>query len=421
VELLLGEFFTEQQQHNHQDLNVLLVDPAYHANVGDHMLTLGELEFLQRPMQQPTPIDQCYYVQAGGFYPVCTDVYTDSTDQPKLALWHAGGNWGDLWRVAQEVRMPSFRTILQHHYRLLAMPQSLFYLDPDLKQKDSVTIKEKVALGLGLATEPEQEDFDYDRGFYRRRRLDDGWDDGPDTFDQDPFDWKPPPPVDTSRLDTPEGLALAHSKVTFTWREQESYEEAKKLYPFVRNMVVPDIAFQLGPYAPIRKHPKQLVDVLVFLRADLESKVESIRNDDYIKSVLSNMGTTEAAEVTFRIVDWPDRLDIFGTRDEFFTETSIELLSLGKVVVCDRLHAAILAYLAGLPFVYIDQISGKITKTLGTAFGGMEDCMDGEKTRWAKAGSLKEALTKAVEFIDHYKLEHNDVGIFGGLKNLINF
>ena len=52
-------------------------------------------------------------------------------------------------------------------------------------------------------------------------------------------------------------------------------------------MIVPDVAFQLGPFAPIRKHPKKLVDVLVFLRAHLESKVKSIRNEEYIKSVFS--------------------------------------------------------------------------------------------------------------------------------------
>jgi hypothetical protein len=134
----------------------------------------------------------------------------------------------------------------------------VFYLKQHLKQADSVAMKKKVALGLGLAKEEQ------DYGYTQRRRR------------------RPPPPVDTSGLDTPEGLELAHSKVIFTWREQESYEEAQKVYPFVRNMVVPDIAFQLGPFAPIRKRPKKLVDVLVFLRADLESKVKSIRNEDYM-------------------------------------------------------------------------------------------------------------------------------------------
>ena len=80
------------------DLQILLVDPAYHKNVGDHMLTLGELYLIQETLQQRPP-KQCHYVQAGGFYPICTDMIRGSDrDGTKLALWHAGGNWGDLWR-----------------------------------------------------------------------------------------------------------------------------------------------------------------------------------------------------------------------------------------------------------------------------------------------------------------------------------
>jgi hypothetical protein len=112
-------------------------------------------------------------------------------------------------------------------------------------------------------------------------------------------------------------------------------------------------------------------------------------------------------------------LDLFEPhQDIFFTKTAIELLSLGKVVVCDRLHAAILSYLVGLPFVYIDQVSGKITKTLSVAFqkdsGNATtivdstdirlNCMDGDTGQWAKVTSLDGALAKAVEFIDKYAL-----------------
>ena len=75
--------------------------------------------------------------------------------------------------------------------------------------------------------------------------------------------------------------------------------------------------------------------------------------------------------------------------------TGIELLSLGKVVVCDRLHASILSYISGLPFVYLDQISQKVTKTLTTAFADSENCLDGDKAAWVKANSLRDAVTKA--------------------------
>jgi hypothetical protein len=80
------------------NLQIVLVDPAYHANVGDHMLTLGELNLIQKTLQRPAP-QQCHYVQAGGFFTTCTDLILGSArGATKAALWHAGGNWGDLWR-----------------------------------------------------------------------------------------------------------------------------------------------------------------------------------------------------------------------------------------------------------------------------------------------------------------------------------
>ena len=47
--------------------------------------------------------------------------------QPNLALWHAGGNWGDLWRDAQDVRIPSLKTLLDNNFMVVSMPQSLYY------------------------------------------------------------------------------------------------------------------------------------------------------------------------------------------------------------------------------------------------------------------------------------------------------
>ncbi len=291
---------------------------------------------------------------------------------------------------AQDVRIPSFKTILENGYSMIGLPQSLFYLDESLKGKDVKEIKEKVALGLGLA---KQETI-------------------PLSNDDNKWDILPAKPVNTSALDTEKGMALAHKKVIFMWREKESFEEASQLYPFVRNMLVPDMAFQLGPYAPIRKHSDKFVDIILFLRQDHESQVNSERNEDSIRRMLPK------PDMTFRIVDWSDRSKLLGATDMFFTDTSIELLSLGKVVICDRLHAAILAYLSGLPFVYIDQVSGKVTKTLTAAFGETEGCMDEEKSRWARATTLREALAKAYKMMDY---PPPTPGHFSFLRSLIPY
>ena len=44
--------------------HILLVDPAYHSNVGDHMITIAELTLLQSQSIEATLISQCSYVQA---------------------------------------------------------------------------------------------------------------------------------------------------------------------------------------------------------------------------------------------------------------------------------------------------------------------------------------------------------------------
>ena len=139
--------------------------------------------------------------------------------------------------------------------------------------------------------------------------------------------------------------------------------------------------------------------------------MQSQRYEAQIKAMLPK------EDMTFRIVDWPDRLQIFSSRDEFFTDTSIELLSLGKVVVCDRLHAAILSYLVGLPFVFIDQISGKISKTFRGTFEGIDGCLDGEKAGWAQATSLQEALKVASDMLEKQNLRGRGQGMSGMMSS----
>mmetsp|Transcript_8039 Transcript_8039/g.22928 ORF Transcript_8039/g.22928 Transcript_8039/m.22928 type:complete len:525 (+) Transcript_8039:129-1703(+) len=349
---------------------ILLVDPAYHKNVGDHMLTRAEMDLMQRKDGWPFPPDECNYVQAiEHVLPNCSKVIVqppqngkNDPSSTKMALWHAGGNWGDLYGAIHKNRAPSFKLLLEHGYKIVGLPQSLHFGSTDAKDQDAQLIKENVELGLGLQTEA------------------------------------------GLSLDSKDGIDLAKSRLSFMWRELESFEEAEKLYPYATNLAVPDIAFQLGPFAPIRKHPDKLVDIILFLRKDKESTVKKLRrNADAIQGLLPR------PELTYKVVDWNDRLDIFGTHgDPYFTDTAIELLSLGKVVVCDRLHAAILSYLVGIPFVYIDQVTGKATKVLRVAFDGLDGCDEGQEALWAKADSLQDALHQAVAMMDKYGLGYGD-------------
>lgn len=325
------------QRHSN---NVLLVDPAYHANVGDHMLTVAEQLFLQN---YTAKWQECDYIQANQKAPRCESVIgSSSADAPaKLAMWHAGGNWGDLWRIAQEKRIMSLLPLLTENYTIVSMPQSFHYQNNDTKRQDAALIQRQLEQGLLKGGNLKEQ-------------------------------------------------------VIFTWREEYSFQRAQELYPYVTNLLLPDIAFQLGPYE--RTNPPT-VDILVFLRNDLESKYTEQRNTSYIQEKLKR------SNMTFTMVDWPDRLEKFDSQDILFTHTSIQLLSLGKVVIADRLHASILAYLTGLPFVYLDQSTNKLTKTLSAAFDSWPDgCHNNETSLWSKATNLDEALEKAVHYIEHYRL-----------------
>lgn len=347
----LGKLFTGYSR-------VLLVDPAYHKNVGDHMLTLGELTFLKSIGFPDDAIAQCSYLQGGSHLPACRDVLVEPFPVPTIALWHAGGNWGDIWKEVHVLRSDSFRDLLKANLTVISMPQSLYFRDEQFQRNNTRHMQNAIESSIS------------------NKELD---------------------------------------RITFTWREKESFEKAARIYPFAKNLVVPDIAFQLGPYHPMPPTDAPLYDLVLFLRDDRESKDIRSRDRLYITELLKSIAGDVL--IDFVIVDWSDRLYRFESQDVFFTDTSIQLLSLGRVVVCDRLHAAILAYLSGLPFVYLDQSTGKITKTLRTAFDTWDGCQRRDEALWGSGDDLRSALALGVSFLEKYGLRDNRKRRKGPVKN----
>lgn len=362
--------YSEQSAHE-----MLLVDPAYHGNVGDHMITVAEHE-LFRQFGWDVSLDgrtdqsyyrECHYVQANNFVRHCEDMIWegDGGNRTKIAVWHGGGNWGDLWRVVQSLRIQSLRPLVHNRFRtIISMPQSLYYGHKETEEYDARVIERELRVGA------------------------------------------------TSANESSEGILV------LSWREYESYKKAQKLYPFARNIFVPDISFQLGPYALAKENSSEIsdqVDYLFLLRRDHESSlVPQMQglDDDNVASpnadtVLNSISVAVKDAVkdiaptkSFRVLDWPDRFEIFGSKNEpFFSETSIQLLSLGKVVICDRLHAAILAFLMGAPFVFLDQSTGKISKSLEVAFDSWEGCHENLSLKYAYARSLTDAIERAQELL----------------------
>ena len=85
-------------------------------------------------------------------------------------------------------------------------------------------------------------------------------------------------------------------------------------------------------------------------------------------------------------------------------KSSMAMLTGGKVLITDRLHSSILAFLMHKPHIYLDQMYGKIRKTREVAFDVSEHCGDREEMRYDEAQSIEEAVLKASRMINDPKL-----------------
>ncbi len=102
---------------------VLLLDCPYHGNVGDNLIWEGEIDFLKETNKKV--ISQ---------HSLFTFDFPDLSKDVTICL-HGGGNFGDLYRAAQD-----FRIKVINHYpqnKIIIFPQSVFYDDNTLIKKDA--------------------------------------------------------------------------------------------------------------------------------------------------------------------------------------------------------------------------------------------------------------------------------------------
>lgn len=360
------------------------------------MLTLGEIELFRGlgwGKEKPNHFKECSVCQGRFFAEDCEfDEKPEKYREVKLAIWHAGGNWGNLWPHVHKSRLESYSPILKSGKTILGMPQSFHYdLDTNRPQPevDTLKMRQLIAEGLGMK--------------------------------------------DHTELDTDAGRELSKSRIILTWREQKSYDAAVSLYPFVTHRLMPDIAFQLGPFLPSMRPDTPLfgnalrgggptiekpvthrilpdkVDLLLFMRTDFESQTATQqeiksgnggrRSEQFVRNYLDNLPNGRGQGVTFLIVDWEDRYDLFGDSFTLTSQTSVDLLHLGRVAVVDRLHAAILSFLSDEPFVYIDQRTKKLSSTLGVAMSAWEGCQDEDTLMYHKAEDLEDGIDKALDML----------------------
>ena len=129
----------------------------------------------------------CRVGQAHVHTPACGDFSQYAKQGIKLAVWHPGGNWGDIYYSFHKSRMHTFGNLLKNGFTVVGFPQSMHFADSAHLDDDSALLRREIEKS-GVSTED------------------------------------------------------ARKRIILTWRQKNSYETALRKYGFVQNILVPDIA-----------------------------------------------------------------------------------------------------------------------------------------------------------------------------------
>ena len=162
----------------------------------------------------------------------------------------------------------------------------------------------------------------------------------------------------------------AHRNFTLCLREQQSHAAAQRLFGDTNAVeFCPDAAFGAGPVAVVGR-PQ--VALLALLRTDGERvprdypflETATVTDWHLTTSARTAWRATEAALRICRRSNSGGALGVqqrlYGAQAHLNLAKATRVLSTGRTIFTDRLHAAILAALLGLPVIAMDNNYGKI-------------------------------------------------------------
>lgn len=346
----------------------LLIDPAYHGNVGDSLnMGFGEHLLFSRFGMPMGHVHECGISQSQGRNEWCQDKFDKYGHQDiSTGIFHGGNNWGDLWDYQLQLsRVNSIHTLLTFGFRFVSAPQSMHYVNKTLEHRDARIIEHGINRTIGYEHGPE--------------------------------------------------------KVFFSWPEVDSYHRAQQLYPFVTNLLTPNLAFMNGPGLADQRWPTYSTglrtgvppyDIIFLLRTD---KMTQFAHQDIHGLIKSGLVSKHRPEIRYMIADWGDMFNYYHVKTPEILnnmvfdymgkdEATIAFLSLGKVIVTDQDHGAIYSLLHYIPTVILNSNFGKIEKQMNVAFRNKAECQNKHKMRYDYANGINQGVDKALEFIDTYKL-----------------
>jgi pyruvyl transferase EpsO len=213
--------------------------------------------------------------------------------------------------------------------------------------------------------------------------------------------------TNASRAEQDAGVYTGHGSVVVLARTAGSLAALEKHFPKTPALLVPDIAFMLGPQLP---NCQPDVDVFFLLRRDKERGGGAMGLQAAL-ALLEHRGRSHViaewdewrasspskAAMPWNNLTWAEAHA--AALPQLRLQVANNMLCRGRVVVADRLHAMLLALLMGKPFVGYDNSLGKLSDYRSTHLDADTRCQPHHTLSFFR-NNVGEAAGTAVELLD---------------------
>jgi len=324
---------------------IALIDVALHFNLGDTVLWRAAIHLATLFGHTVDYVCAASQESSGAlrYFPHCDKYRIMSLVKNNgLVMYHAGGNWGDLYRFVQDYRLRILKILGDNYaagngtYKVIQLPQSIAYSS----HGKTAIIKDDAAMN-----------------------------------------------------------ALPSGMFTLLARQHDSYLWAKQHYQ--KNISVlesPDIAFALGQLSPIGK---PIMDVIFIMRGDGEDREKGIRLKQTVAERFNGTGFTYSFQ-DYHYANWSTE---YAFRHPTITSevrlnAVIKTISKGRLLITNRFHGHIVGMMMGRTTFWIDTIQGKLRETRSVAFRSSKHCTD-KSMRSFNFPSTLAAVDAAIALLRH--------------------
>lgn len=321
---------------------IALIDVALHVNLGDSILMRAAIHLASLFGHS------VHYVCAGSqdsnfdeTFPRCDmEKLIEVVKNNGLVMYHAGGNWGDLYRHVQKYRLQFLKRLGTAY------------------QTKNTTFK-VIQLTQTIAYKP----------------------DGMEHIATD----------DDAINNLPAGM------FTLVTRQEDSYTWAKEHYKDnIKILKSPDLAFALGQLSPVGE---PTIDVIFVMRDDREDKE---RGNDLERKVGTRF-TGTGLTYSFQDWGYENETNEYSAEhptllSEVRLNGALRTISSGKVLITNRFHAHLIGMMMGKMTFWVDTIQEKVKLARDVALNTSHHCTDEAMSSFRFSTTL-DAVDAAVDFL----------------------